>query len=216
MRKATQDISDWWARDRGAETSRWVGNYQRSLQLPHRTRIVECIRALKASTLLEIGCHCGPNLVRLAKEFPTLQMIGIDVSAQAIEAGRVWVKADGLEDRIQLNVGRIPESLSELPDRAFDVVLSCYTMAYLAPDDVDGVLYELGRLSTKAVIVVEPTAMQDVGIEHESRVTGYQEWRHDYRSRSAWVGTLRGRSVSQQLLEPPVDRLNGITIFAAA
>jgi ubiquinone/menaquinone biosynthesis C-methylase UbiE len=213
MHAETAQTAEWWARPRGPEQQAWIENYRQSLQGRHRTTIVEIVKALKPKTLLEVGCHCGPNLVRLAGELPKLQMIGLDVNTEAIQAGRAWVSTEKLASRIQLNVGRVPEATQALPTGMCDVVLSCYTLAYVAPTDLDAVLYELGRLATRAVILAEPMRS---GKATESRsFSGYIEWAHDYQAASQWVGTLSGRPTRIVAVEPPVDRLNGIFVAGA-
>lgn len=211
MHVQTIEASNWWARPRGETSANWIANYQNSLQSRHRTAIVQALKTIQPATLLEVGCHCGPNLVRLAQEFPTLDMIGIDASAEAIAAGRGWVARKGFADRVQMNVGRAPAQTQALPSGAFDVVLSCYTLAYIAPQDLDAVLYDLGRLAAKAVILAEPMTEDDRAAWHGSPA-GYQEWAHNYRGASRWLNTWRGMTLRIVEVTPPVDRLKGILV----
>lgn len=214
MHVETRQAVDWWARPR-AENSTWIQNYQNSLQGRHRTQIVEIVKGLKPATLLEVGAHCGPNLVRLAQELPKLRMIGIDVNADAITAGRAWTAQLGLSGRIQLNTGRVPEATENLPTGCCDVVLSCYALAYIAPTDIDAVLYELGRLARRAVILAEP--MPGRGQPAMARsLSGYSEWAHDYPGAVKWIGTLNTCATTTTAIEPPIDRLNGICVIARA
>lgn len=210
---ATQRIGDWWAQPRGDTAAAWVANYQQSVEAPHRTAIVEALEPFHPETLLEIGAHCGPNLVRLAREYPGLEAIGIDVSAEAVAAGRQWLAAQGLTDRMTLVVGRMPEALLPLPTGAFDVVLACYSLSYLAPSDLDAVLYEMGRLATQAVVIAEPMATETQQAGQYGSLTGYHEWQHDYRDRSRWIGSLANARVDMRALVPPVERLNGLIVF---
>lgn len=209
----TAEAAAWWGRNRGAATADWIANYQRSVEGRQRTVIAETVQAIGADTLLEVGCHCGPNLVRLAREMTELRMVGIDVSADAIRSGRQWVEEEGLADRIQLNVGRIPEALEPLPSGAFDVVLTCYSLVYVDPADLDATLYEFGRLATKAVVLVEPMAGK---AEDVMTATGYQEWVHDYRERAPWIGTLRNATIGTRPIDPPVNRLTDAVVLVAA
>lgn len=215
MHAETKDIGQWWARPRGAETAQWIANYQRSLQNRQRSVIVDLVRTIGATDLLEVGCHCGPNLMRLAEACPSLQMIGIDISAEAIAAGTEWAAQRGVSDRVRFHRGGVPESLEQLPTGSADVVLSCYTLAYQAPGDVDRALYELGRLAAKAVILVEPQVLDDSAPTAERRETGYREWMHDYRARQSWVSTLRTKTATIVPIDPPVQRLNAALVFCA-
>ena len=211
MHVQTVEAGDWWARSRGETSANWIANYQKSLTARHRDRIAAIIAALQPETLLEVGCHCGPNLVRLATECPTLAMIGIDANREAITAGRTWVASRGLAERIQLNVGRVPEQTQALPSGAFDVVLSCYALAYIAPQDLDAVLYDMGRLAAKAVILAEPMTEGDQSQWHGT-IAGYQEWAHNYRHASRWLKTWQGMTIRSEAVTPPVDRLRGVLV----
>lgn len=212
MQAETQHTADWWARPRGATAAEWVANYQHSLDAPHRVALSGILDELGAEDLLEVGCHCGPNLMRFAAERPGFRMIGIDASAEAIDAGRQWAVARGVSDRVRLSVGRLPEALYALHSGTFDVVLSCYALAYFAPQDLGTVLYEIGRLASRAVIIAEPMAIGEMAEGRHGSLTGYQEWRHDYRDRMKWIGSLADADVDVRPLEPPVDRLNGILV----
>lgn len=213
MDALTREAGAWWAQSRGTQAQTWIANYQNSLHARHRTQIVEAVRSLQAETVLEVGCHCGPNLVRLAHEWPALRMIGVDISAEAIAAGRSWVHGLGLASRIQLNAGRIPAVLEALPSQTCDVVISCYTLAYVAPADLDAVLYEMGRLATRGIVLAEPMPEGGAGTRAGPRsLTGYTEWAHDYAAAAPWIGSWRGMTLVRQAVSPPVDRLNAVLI----
>jgi cyclopropane fatty-acyl-phospholipid synthase-like methyltransferase len=213
MQRATVETADWWARPRGESSQQWIANYQRSLQTRHRTAIAQIVGELQPETVFEVGCHCGPNLVRLAQEFPALRMIGIDASAEAVVAGRSWVAQLGFGDRVQLNTQRFPADTERLATGSFDVVLSCYSLAYIAPGDLDAALYECGRLATRAVIIAEPMAVgthRPPPVEYVSR---YREWAHDYQDTLRWIGSLADVRTRVVPVEPPVDRLNAILVI---
>lgn len=213
MHAQTQQAANWWARPRGQTNQEWVANYQKSLKVRHRDLIVETVQSLgDVTSVLEVGSHCGPNLVRLAMDCPHLtQLTGLDVNGDAISAGIRWVDGLRLSERVHLEVGRMPEATSGLPDGCVDVVLSCYALAYIAPQDLDAMLYEMGRLSRRAVILAEP--MTD-GVKAEGGATfgGYAEWAHNYQAALKWIGTLRGRATRRIDVTPPVDRLNAILV----
>ena len=212
MHAHTKAAGDWWARPRGdAANGPWIAEYQKSVNHRHRTTLVSILKELQPSTLLEVGAHCGPNLVRFAQEFPELTMIGVDVNADAVKAGRAWVSGQGLAARIQLNAGRLPEATSNVPSGSCDVVLSCYALAYIAPPDLDAVLYEMGRIATRAVILAEPMVLSGPANSHRT-LNGYSEWAHNYRAASQWIGTWRGRALRVVSIVPPVDRLNAILV----
>lgn len=211
MQTETLIAGDWWARPRGTDAPAWIAQYQQSVSHRHRTAIVEQVQALGAETLLEVGCHCGPNLMRLAKDCPTLQMLGVDVNAEAVRAGQQWMRTAGLSERVKLSVGRMPEALMGLPTGSVDVVLSCYALAYIAPGDIDAVLYEMGRIAAKAVVLAEPIPGPGQALEKRA-LTGYSEWVHDYSTATQWIATWRGMRLSTTPVTPPVDRLNAVLV----
>lgn len=208
MLSETKEAAQWWANSRNEKAPDWIAGYQASLKQRHRREIVRLVQALGADTIFEVGCHCGPNLMALTEAMPNLHAVGIDVSGEAIEAGQRWAVSRGVADRVTLKQMPFPSrGITELPSGAFDVVLTCYSLTYLAPGDLDEALYELGRLSSKAVILAEP--MNGEGRQGQG---GYQEWAHDYQGSLRWIGSLRDRGVILVPIEPPVDRLNAILV----
>lgn len=212
MHTATIAARDWWARPREDHAAAWVANYRNSLQVRHRAIIAEAVAGLQAESLLEIGCHCGPNLVRLAKELPGLSCLGLDVNAEAVKAGTDWASAEGLGGRVQLRHGGFPQATAAMDDGCVGVVLSCYTLGYMAPEDLDAVLYECGRLAKRAVILAEPMVLDGTGPQGHGNVSGYREWVHDYLRALRWIGTLRDMTTRIERVSPPVDRMNAVLV----
>jgi ubiquinone/menaquinone biosynthesis C-methylase UbiE len=212
MHAATVDAANWWARPRTNDGASWIDNYKRSLGSRHRSVIAAIVGDLAATSVLEVGCHCGPNLIRLATEHPQIeQLTGVDVNAQAIAAGTSWAAERGLSERIQLVTGAIPAASQMLPDRCVDIVLSCYALAYIAPADRDAVLWEIGRLARRAVILAEPMTDQP-GAVLKSTLDGYSEWAHNYQAASRWIGTWRGMTMRTVSVDPPVDQLRTVLV----
>lgn len=208
MHAATVEAAMWWARPRGDQARNWIANYQQSLQTRHRLAISEIVGQLQPGSLLEVGCHCGPNLLRLALDHPGLSLAGVDASAEAIEAGQHWMQQRAVADRVELKAGRFPEVTDTLPSGCVDVVLSCYTLAYVAPPDLDVALAEIGRLARRAVILAEP--MHGPG---RQTMGGYHEWHHDYEHSRKWIPTLRSKTVRSVAVDPKVDALTNILVF---
>jgi ubiquinone/menaquinone biosynthesis C-methylase UbiE len=212
MHAHTVAAAEWWARPRGASSANWIANYQRSLQARHRTQIAAIIETLRPTTILEVGAHCGPNLVRLAQQYPWIeQLSGIDVNTEAIAAGQQWVTQLGLSERIELTHGRVPGLTEGLSTGCVDLVLSCYALAYIAPPDLDATLWEMGRLARRAVLLAEPYVTTGTA-QWNGAMTGYREWAHDYRAAAPWLSTWRDLTIRIDPVEPPVDRLNGILV----
>ncbi len=216
MQTATVAAVDWWAAQRGANVSVWIGDYQKSLHRAHRTAIVEIVRRYDVASVLEVGCHCGPNLIRLAQDVPTLtDLFGIDASAQAVQAGQEWANESGLGDRVQMREGRFPAATASMADGCADVVLSCYSLAYLSPEDLDAALFEIGRLAKKVVILAEPVSPGEP-TSLSRTANGYQEWAHAYGRALKWIGSLRGMTLRTLTMNPPIDNLNAILVLERA
>lgn len=209
MHAYTVETGNWWAKPRDAA---WIGNYQQSLESAQRVAIEAVVRELAPDTLFEVGSHCGPNLVRLAGAFPDLRMHGIDANADAVLAGRVWAETLKIADRVTLTCQRFPAGTYGTPTGFSDVVLSCYSLAYIAPADLDAALYEIGRLAARAVIIAEPMPIGDDRPEPIIRADGYKEWAHDYQAAIAWVGSLRNVTTRLVPIVPRVDRLSALLV----
>lgn len=213
MHAQTLEAANWWARPRGEQAGAWIANYQKSLHLRHRVAISQIVGELQPSTLLEVGCHCGPNLIRLATDHPALKIAGLDASPEAIAAGQQWASNAGFGVRVELAVGRFPQATEKFPTGAFDVVLSCYTLAYIAPQDLDAALYEIGRIAKHAVILAEPQALDAAPGTQRHTMSGYSEWAHNYEIARRWTKTLSGRRARVVPVAPPVDALNAILVL---
>jgi predicted O-methyltransferase YrrM len=211
MHAGTVESADWWARSR-TDNASWVGTYQNSLGSRHRTVIANIVKGIGPASVLELGAHCGPNLVRLAQECPEIeQLSGVEANKDAVAEGQKWFTRLGLSERIELACGRLTDATLSLPSQCVDVVLSCYALAYIAPDDLPAVLYEMGRLAKRAVVIAEPMTDADKAAWHGT-VTGYQEWAHNYQDASRWVQTWRGMALRRETVSPPVDRLESVLV----
>ena len=218
MHTQTVEAATWWARSRGATASNWVATYQKSLQSRHRDVIVQAVRSVPdVTSVLEVGSHCGPNLIRIAQACPGIgQLTGIDVNTEAVTAGNRWVSSLGLSERIALIDGRVPDKTSELPDGCVDVVLSCYALAYIAPADLDAVLYEMGRLAKRALVLAEPMTQGTEPSRAKASLSDYREWAHNYQAASRWINTWRGCQLRVETVTPPVDQLSAVLVAVRA
>lgn len=94
---------------------------------PHRLYAVARLHGLVPPLLggarvLELGCAAGGNLLPLARELPTAQFVGVDLSHKQIETA-VAAAADDKLDNVEL----IAADMRELADRAgepFDYIIA--------------------------------------------------------------------------------------------
>lgn len=143
MFKSTGTWSNYWKRRK----IDWKSSYQDTWDHPHRNLIVEALKRLNIGSVLEIGCASGPNLIRIKKELPNVQVGGVDVSADAINLAKRTFP-DGIFD---------VRSATELfyDKKCADSGLSDMTLIYVSPRDIKKALSELKRCVRKGVVLCE-------------------------------------------------------------
>lgn len=125
-----------------------------NLNHPHREFLVnEIIKFSPFSHILEIGCGYGPNLHRLAKKFPKIEMCGIDINSMSVEKGRKLLSRSGI-DNVAMRTGKM-DSINKLPDKSFDVVFTDAALIYVGPDKIIKVAKDMLRISRKALVILE-------------------------------------------------------------
>jgi SAM-dependent methyltransferase len=91
-----------WARRGLEEIRKGFSN----LDHPHRHWLVQQFDALSPfSSVLEISCGYGPNLVHLARRFLTAQCMGIDINPLSVQEGNALLAQLDI-DRVRLRVGK--------------------------------------------------------------------------------------------------------------
>lgn len=166
----TADATRFWAQHDGGAS--WCALYRGSDVDPSRAAVLAAVRQFEnARSVLEVGCHCGPLLKQLAALPGIAHAVGYDVNAAALQAA----KADGLIVRH----GAVPHVLDGLRDGAFDLVVSSYCLAYVAPADLVRTLAGCLRVARMGVVLAEPSA--GPGVRAQAHEDGeYAEWRHEY------------------------------------
>jgi SAM-dependent methyltransferase len=81
------------------------------------------------ASVADLGCGSGERLIQLAKAYPGLRGLGIDIAASALRDAEVSVRAAGLADRIQFAEG---DARNLRPDPRFAEVelLTCFMMGH--------------------------------------------------------------------------------------
>ncbi|MBI4604734.1 MAG: methyltransferase domain-containing protein [Planctomycetes bacterium] len=154
---------------------RMPSEYICSAAHPHRGMVVEAMaRHCPFRSLLEVGCNAGPNLYRLAREFPDAELHGFDLNEAAVERGRAWLEAEGIGN-VALSVEDVGW-LSSLQAGAYDVVLADAVLMYLGPDRIRDVVADMARVARRSVIIL------DWNVEGCSPVGEYYDgkWKRDY------------------------------------
>lgn len=166
----TADAQSFWRQACGDWS--WKETYDMSASEPSRDWAIEGVLSFgpDVRTVLELGCHCGPLLKRLAA-LPGMTAAGLDVNTAAVCAARLA----GLD----AVVGAIPEALLSYPAKSVDVIVTSYCLAYIAPEDLPWTLAECLRIARRGLVLVEESAGPGVPVAaHQNK--SYCDWRHEY------------------------------------
>jgi len=148
--------------------------------------IAELQRFPSPTSLLELGCNAGPNLLRLSSTFPGARLSGVDANAEAVRLAREWLAAEGVCNA-KLEAGTFETLLPTIPARSEDLVFSCYALAYVHPSALGSVLEHALRIARGGLVLAEP--MVRSGKQRELIVP--LDWRHDYALELVRLGIPR-------------------------
>jgi S-adenosylmethionine-diacylgycerolhomoserine-N-methlytransferase len=79
---------------------RHIYNATRKYYLLGRDRLLDELQPDDGTTVLELGCGTGRNLVHAAKRYPNVGFVGVDISHAMLETARVSIARAKLSDRI--------------------------------------------------------------------------------------------------------------------
>lgn len=146
--------NDWGYIQHPRKEDEWVMSYWDSRNHGHRSFFIEKISAFYPfSNILEIGCNCGPNLYLLAKKFPGIEIVGIDINPGAIQKGNELFAQEGISN-VKLSVAKADE-LEQFQDKSFDIVFTDAVLIYIGRDKIQRIVKEMVRIARKGLILVE-------------------------------------------------------------
>lgn len=149
MIKSTKQHSSYWA-NRKID---WSTSYLATWNHPHRSLITAILSSFEWTSLWDVGCGPGANLIRIVKESeknPRLknkQLGGSDINADAIELARKTFVGG------KFHVESCEDML--LSDNATDVVLSDANLIYIGPTKINKVLKEMTRICRSTIVLCE-------------------------------------------------------------
>jgi ubiquinone/menaquinone biosynthesis C-methylase UbiE len=175
LREGERRRDDW-----GEGSGDWIKGYWNSQNHSHRPFLIEKISSFSPiSSILEIGCNCGPNLYLLAKKFPDAEIRGIDINPMAVQKGNEWLAQEGISN-VKLLAGKADE-LEQFRDKSFDVVFTDAVLIYVGPDKIKEVMKGMIRIARRALILVEWHCFEP---QHKdpngSGVYHHGSWKRDY------------------------------------
>ncbi len=114
---------------------RHIYDATRKFFLLGRDRLIEDLDARDGTSVIEIGCGTGRNLILAARRWPGARLFGVDISDQMLATAREKVAAAGLSDRIALAQGDATgfDAQALFGRAAFDRVAFSYSLSMI-PD----------------------------------------------------------------------------------
>lgn len=143
---STEHHRDWW-KNRKID---WKTSYLDTYNHPHRQWLVQQLRDISFSSIFEVGCGPGANLMAIKKANPHVAVGGADINPEAIDlAIRTFPP-------FPMSVFELASADSLImSDASADVGLSDMTMIYVGPTSIKRYLTELIRISRRNVVLVE-------------------------------------------------------------
>ena len=117
-----------------------------------RLYLLKKIKSDVFNSVLEIGSKGGRNLRMIAKSFPDVKLVGIDISSEAVKNGNELFKKEGLNN-VTLFEGHADRL--DFNDKSFDLVFSFAVLIYIDPKKIHKVLSEMIRVAKKRVLILE-------------------------------------------------------------
>lgn len=185
-------------------------HYWATRMQPYRGLLASMLSHLKPWTsLLELGSHVGANLYAIRQQWPNAALMGLDLNAEFVVAGAKLFRHEGVEgvELFQANL-MDPGVLDAFQE--IDVVLSCYSLAYMPPIPCARVIVEAMTLAKRGLIIVEPQHIEGRPDPVLSAQHPAPRWVHDYLamaspliSRGGWE---QGRFLPFAAPDPIIDK----------
>ena len=149
--KTTKNHTKYW-KDRKIN---WIDHYAKTWDHPHRQFIIDKLKTFKWVSIIEIGCACGPNLMRIVSQFPRADVGGVDINEDAVKTAReifadifkgtlrgAWFKTNSGDDIM-------------ISDNSTDIVLSDMALIYVGPTQIKKYLLEMKRVTRNRIMLME-------------------------------------------------------------
>lgn len=203
--KSSPAVQFW--RDRGTlEWARVLPTYWEATAQPHRTALIEALRKFpRFESARELGCCAGTNIKMLRDVMPWVTVEGLELSPDA----SIFAQKKFQDDHaVRIGCTDILAEQDCWEPREVDVVFTCYTLAYVNPDDMPRLMASVIRSAAVGVVIVEPM-YGDVG---RIPVHFTTEWRHDYARVLDTVFHESGRkgTMTVEKLVTPTEYCDGV------
>lgn len=159
----------------------WIKSYWDAKDHPRCQLLSEKIeKYIPFKGVLEIGCNSGPNLYWLAKKYPGVILVGVDINPVAISNGMKLLKKEGICN-VNLEKGKA-DDLNKYADNSFDIVFTNATLIYVGPDKINKVIKEMIRVARKTLILIEWHSGLKSGDPYGLGIYNYGGWKRNYEN----------------------------------
>jgi S-adenosylmethionine-diacylgycerolhomoserine-N-methlytransferase len=119
--------------DKMYRLQRHIYDVTRRYFLLGRTTLINGLVPPPSSTILEIGCGTGWNLIQIARQYPDVRLYGFDVSRVMLETAQRKINDAGLRDRISLSQGDATTFVApDLPASGnYDRIVASYVLSMI-------------------------------------------------------------------------------------
>lgn len=121
--------------DKTYKNQRHFYDLTRKHYLLGRDHLIKHLSAPRGSTVLELGCGTGRNLIAAAKAYPTCQFFGVDISGEMLKTAEANVHKADLSHRIHLAQGDATsfDPFEKFGIDTFDRVFLSYCVSMIPP-----------------------------------------------------------------------------------
>jgi small RNA 2'-O-methyltransferase len=155
------------------------------------------LRTVGAETVVDLGCGDGPLLVRLAHEPSIGRIVGVDVSADALDALRKRLSAvpEEVRGKVELRHASMTEASPGLT--GFDAAILVETIEHIEPDRLSLVERAVFRdMRPASVIITTPNSDYNALLGVPANRMRHRDHRFEWGSARfrAWAGGVAQRN----------------------
>ncbi|MCP9232190.1 class I SAM-dependent methyltransferase [Mesorhizobium sp. LMG 17147] len=112
---------------------RHIYDLTRKYYLLGRDRLIAGLDVPAGSTVLELGCGTGRNIILAARRYPGARFFGLDISAEMLETATAALAREGLSGRVTLARGDATDfdAKALFGVKSFDLVFVSYSLSMI-------------------------------------------------------------------------------------
>ena len=106
----------------------------------------------ESTSVLELGCHSGINLMIGKILYPSLSLTGADISEPAIQFGQDHLIKNNI---LGVSLNLVTKGFLPYKSKSFDIVFSDALFLYIEPFNITFEIEEMVRISKKYIVFLE-------------------------------------------------------------